>query len=356
MIQVWGHHPDGFSLENNANCIPLILRPYLKGGTTFQNKYLYLVSGHFGRYVNNAQPYTKWLDGIDIPDMICEHVQIGKCIVVVDDSCEVFGSQDIIDTLNNFASRNSLDKSNFVFNTSNLSFPDLEFCDVYRDNFVLEFCAFSILGRDTEYYNKIKNIRGSDWHHRFISIGGEPRDHRVKYHNLLRSKYTDGISTINPGLRLKSNLSFTPETSPYEDPVQTEPYIWHDINPCHYIHVPVATVMETYIDKDHVCITEKAFKNLIYPQPFVILGASGIVERLRQLGFDVYDEYVDHSYDIIQDDNQRISAVLESFEKLFGRYDFPKEKQIAEHNRDVAEKLSIAENFVKYLSAKLLTK
>lgn len=357
MLQVWGYSKHGRGIEVNANCIPVIYRKYAEGASTFQQPYAYFISGYFGRFHNIDQDYTDWLAGIELPNKVVSDLEHKKCVLVVDDTGECFSVNEIRQTLFNFANKYNLNKDNFIFSTNNLAFPDLEFCDVYADAFMLEYSAYAIIDKDNEDYNTVLKNRGTSWEHRFINIGGEPRSHRIEFHNLIRSHYTDGISTINAGLRVRPEPGlFTPETSPYETYPQTESYIWHTINTKHFVHVPVASVMETYIDDTHTCVTEKAFKNLVYPQPFVMLGSANMIQYLRDLGFDVYDDYVDHSYDTIQDDHSRTQAVFKCFEKLIGKSEFPREKHIAEHNRNVARNLTIARDFIDYIKQKLVTK
>lgn len=354
MLQVWGHSSTGVNFESNCNCIPVILRPYAEGASVMQGKYAYFVSGIFGRYTGSTSEYTCWLDDVEIDQRILHHIHRGDAIVVVDDTAESFSDHEISGTLERFAQRHHLNAGNFVFATNNLNFPQKNYCDVYSAPFSLEYCRYTIVDKDPDFFNPIMTNRG-DWQYPFISIGGEPREHRRLLHNKIRETYPDsGICTMNNGFRGTgySNIPFTPEQSPYELD-HNEPFIWHTVNPSHYIHIPVAAVMETYIEANKRSITEKIFKNLVYPQPFVALAATGTIKTLRDLGFNMYDEYVDHSYDTILESYARIDAVFESFTKLIGNYDFPNEKNIAQHNRNIARNLTIARDYCDYLKQKL---
>jgi hypothetical protein len=48
---------------------------------------------------------------------------------------------------------------------------------------------------------------------------------------------------------------------------------------------------------DEPFISEKIFKPIACGQFFLLLSGTGTVELLRKLGFDVFDDYFDHSYD-----------------------------------------------------------
>lgn len=58
-----------------------------------------------------------------------------------------------------------------------------------------------------------------------------------------------------------------------------------------------------------VRLTEKVFKAIKNCQPFVIAGACGSVEQLREMGYKTFDTVVDHSYDSIEDPTLRWDAV-----------------------------------------------
>lgn len=58
-----------------------------------------------------------------------------------------------------------------------------------------------------------------------------------------------------------------------------------------------------------VRLTEKVFKAIKHCQPFVIAGAKGSIQQLREMGYRTFDTVVDHSYDSIEDPTERWNAV-----------------------------------------------
>ena len=67
-------------------------------------------------------------------------------------------------------------------------------------------------------------------------------------------------------------------------------------------------VIESQFDVDGsggVFITEKTFKPIKHGQLFFIAGAAGSLQRLRDLGYRVFDEVLDNSYDLVLDPTQR---------------------------------------------------
>ena len=56
-------------------------------------------------------------------------------------------------------------------------------------------------------------------------------------------------------------------------------------------------VVETYAGDTTITFSEKTFRTLLTPAPWLLFACRNTVEYLRQLGFDVLDDVVDHSYD-----------------------------------------------------------
>ena len=62
-------------------------------------------------------------------------------------------------------------------------------------------------------------------------------------------------------------------------------------------------ILETHFDVDQsggVFLSEKTFKPIKNCQPFVIVGAPGSIKLLKQMGYKTFDNFIDHSYDDIQ--------------------------------------------------------
>ena len=57
-------------------------------------------------------------------------------------------------------------------------------------------------------------------------------------------------------------------------------------------------ILEAYPERtDAKVFSEKIFRSLQLPRPWLLFAATGCVDKLRYLGFDVYDDIVDHGYD-----------------------------------------------------------
>jgi hypothetical protein len=70
-------------------------------------------------------------------------------------------------------------------------------------------------------------------------------------------------------------------------------------------------VIETLFDsKDVITFSEKIFRCLKLPRPWVAFSVTNGVQYLRNMGFDVLDDIVDHSYDNIDQDVDRQAKIL----------------------------------------------
>lgn len=76
-------------------------------------------------------------------------------------------------------------------------------------------------------------------------------------------------------------------------------------------------VLETYhVDNNFITFSEKIFRQLKLPRPWVMHAQKGAVDYLRKIGFDVLDDIVDHGYDEIDFTINRQSAILDQCEVL----------------------------------------
>ena len=79
-------------------------------------------------------------------------------------------------------------------------------------------------------------------------------------------------------------------------------------------------VLETYFERtDRRCLSEKTFRAIQLPRPFLLFAATKTVKKLRDFGFDMFDDYVDHSYDNFDTSEncvQRQEKILEQAKNL----------------------------------------
>jgi hypothetical protein len=82
-----------------------------------------------------------------------------------------------------------------------------------------------------------------------------------------------------------------------------------------YCHIAIETLFD--VDQSGgAFLTEKTYKCLKFGQPFVIAGAVGSLQALRDAGYRVFDSLIDNNYDTVVDNTQRWFAVKEAIAKI----------------------------------------
>lgn len=122
-------------------------------------------------------------------------------------------------------------------------------------------------------------------------------------------------------LEIRTDLMEFMENGPYRcDDLTSDQHNNHaqTVNE-HYADSWCNIVLETHFDADQsggAFLTEKTFKPIKYAQPFVIVGPAGSLRTLRSLGYRTFDHAIDNTYDRIEDNTQRWSAVLDAVQEI----------------------------------------
>jgi hypothetical protein len=98
----------------------------------------------------------------------------------------------------------------------------------------------------------------------------------------------------------------------------------------------ISVILETYISDDHIVFSEKIFRALQLPRPWLLYCSPGSVKLLKDHGFDVLDDYVDTLYDNITEHEHRLLTILDQLETFIDRkyteQDYQRFNQAARHN------------------------
>lgn len=79
-----------------------------------------------------------------------------------------------------------------------------------------------------------------------------------------------------------------------------------------YIHV----VTETNFYEPGLYFSEKSWKPILNYQPFIQLNYPNALQALRDMGFKTFHPFIDESYDLIEDNTERIVAVSNEIKRL----------------------------------------
>ena len=126
------------------------------------------------------------------------------------------------------------------------------------------------------------------------------------------------LSDLDNGIDWYNTFKF--EQPMYADNNNSDLHNNHSqVNQFLYTNSYFQVVMETHFDNDGsngVFLTEKTYKCIKYQQPFVIASGAYSVAHLRDEGYNVYDDVIDHSYDKIKDNTQRCIALINEIQRL----------------------------------------
>jgi hypothetical protein len=107
----------------------------------------------------------------------------------------------------------------------------------------------------------------------------------------------------------------------------------------------VSVILETYTSDSHIVFSEKLFRAIQLPRPWLLYCSPESVKYLRHYGFDLLDDYVDHAYDNITNHGKRLLNILDQLEtfqdRQYSDVDYARFQQAAEHNQ------KLLDNFVQ---------
>ena len=152
-----------------------------------------------------------------------------------------------------------------------------------------------------------------NWQH---SDRGKASMHGNVLQNEVESDYIEFIVEHNDKWSsVKNILPYTDlnHTLPPADNMDeaTMPILWNDI----YSDISIEIVTETNTTADTFFITEKTFRPIVYGRLFMIIGSPDFEQNLKSLGFDIFDDIIDKSYDN-ESSYIRVDAVFKSLGDL----------------------------------------
>lgn len=106
----------------------------------------------------------------------------------------------------------------------------------------------------------------------------------------------------------------------------------------------ISVVMETYTLDTKIVFSEKIFRALQLPRPWLLYCSPYSIELLKTHGFDVLEDYVDIAYDTITNHWKRMDAILDQLEtfidKQYTRRDYERFEQAATHNQSLLDQFA----------------
>lgn len=187
------------------------------------------------------------------------------------------------------------------------------------------------------YYWAIKNFIGKpnqsvDRNYKWSCLNGAPRVHRI--YNYFYSKQQsyfdsacftffyhdnvsrpDDITLPNEALDFWTNIKDTlPSREVLKNGPRSDSRCDLPANTDAYIHL----ITETTV-LPRIFVSEKTWKPVASGQLFLIFGNPGTVKHLRNIGVDVFDDIIDHSYDGLENWQDRLHAIHEQLNYLVNK-------------------------------------
>ena len=98
-------------------------------------------------------------------------------------------------------------------------------------------------------------------------------------------------------------------------------------------NIAAETSSQTEANWRSVFLTEKTWKAVMQRQIPIWFGVPGLVNHVRSLGFDVFDDILDHRYDAVIDETERHQSVFGLISQLNNRYSLEDCQALRQHLR-----------------------
>jgi len=157
-------------------------------------------------------------------------------------------------------------------------------------------------------------------------LNGRPCQHRRRVVDVLQT-WTNGVLSYGRDIPLSQwDYSAYPGSSNEENFIRLAPV---------YGACAFNIVTETLYDEYPGLYSEKTLLAFLAHQIPVMIGTPRLVEKLRLQGFDMFDDIVDHGYDLVCN-ARRVETALESNKQIILSYDTGHLRQRLRSNRELA--------------------
>jgi hypothetical protein len=241
-------------------------------------------------------------------------------------------------------------KKNKLLCLTNIVLTD---CEQYVDNIHIvdpsfygilywapEVDAFTVIQRNFNcFMNRFDPFRQSwlyhlvrrDWlNHGYVSFNADSTDKKLtpleKFEQCFQ---THNLCFSHEHAKIKDQIPF----KNFDETGQVSDYI---------LKSKFSIIVETLFHSNNaISFTEKTMRCLQLPRPWILFTSQYAVKHLRQWGFDVLDDIVDHGYDNIPNPIDRQQAILDQAQELMNldmSAIIPRCIAACDHNRSILQK------------------
>ena len=196
---------------------------------------------------------------------------------------------------------------------------------------VKKFLCLNRIPRETRYYfmyqmykhNLISNFRASL--NKVNDISNIVSHHDGMFLNEIKDdpKFTDMLAS----------LPWTVDTDKFDN------NHWDTVEQDFSLNNIIFVTTETLFANGHydLFLTEKTFKPIALKMPFILIGTSGILRRLRDIGYKTFDTLWDESYDDEDDPTMRMQKIISLVKDISTKYSTKELADLITSNNDILE-------------------
>ena len=206
----------------------------------------------------------------------------------------------------------------------------------------LLYPAITILDRMVTHGELLNNQKKVRWRsmpmdYQFVCLMRRGSVDRAEFGKLLLDSFDRSCMLMTLGIDHsdhngeQANILYPHPYPVYASKYTELPPINYEINPSTnlFYKAPINLVVETSSQLDvntwkKIFITEKTFKSIVWHQFPLWYAVPGLVQEVRNLGFDVFDDIFDnHQYDTVQDIYSRRQVVVDLLDRVLTTQDVP---------------------------------
>jgi len=85
----------------------------------------------------------------------------------------------------------------------------------------------------------------------------------------------------------------------------------------HYSDTLFNIISETTCDTNSLNLTEKSFKGIANCHPYLVIGDVNTHKHIKDLGFELYEDLIDYSFDSIDNSEIRLNSALKEVKRIY---------------------------------------
>lgn len=199
--------------------------------------------------------------------------------------------------------------------------------EIYEGNIkIVNFAShsFELVHQLKARWLEWRDVLDKDIRYNWICLNGRAREYRQEVYNLLRHEPSGFVS----------HSIFNPiDIHPYTDYNFNNVDNFVKLMPI-YRSAKTSVVTESLYQDVGGIVTEKTLLAIAAKHPFMCIGHRYCMEDVKNLGFDIYDELFDYSYDTEPKDTRMYSAIKNNIDALRKDIDLDDLKEKIDRNFD----------------------